>query len=124
MHRVLAEVIASNSSGASQDGLRRDASLNSISAGIAGGVGSIGATAANIYSTLQSSAGTLLSSESSQVAGQQNQGISNLLAKAGEIFKMPIPLKHASRENMYALNERIVAAESCWFAAKVMSLTK
>ena len=121
MHRVLAEVIATSNSGAGDgsDAFRRDASMNSLSAGIAGGVGSIGATAANIYSTLQSSAGTLLSSESSQVAGQQNQEISNLLTKAADVFKQPIPLKHASRENMYALNERIVAAESCWFAAKV-----
>lgn len=28
-------------------------------------------------------------------------------------------VEHGSQESFYALNERVVAAESCWFAAKV-----
>ena len=92
-----------------------------ISSGIAGGVGSsIGATAANLYSSLQSSAGTLLSSSEPAYANVQvPQLIANQMSRVSAVLKTPIPLRHASEENLYGLNERIVAAESCWFVSKV-----
>ena len=39
-----------------------------------------------------------------------------------DLLKTPLPMRDASPENMFALNERIVAAESCGFVAKVRAI--
>ena len=82
-------------------------------------------TAANIYSSL--SAGTILSSEAP--ANHAEGGGAAILGanytptpgiiRVADVLKMPLPMKVADFENYYGLNERIVAAESCWFVAKV-----
>jgi hypothetical protein len=34
-------------------------------------------------------------------------------------LESPVAVQHADHTTFFALNERIVAAESCWFASKV-----
>lgn len=81
-------------------------------------------TAANIYSTL--SANNILSTDSanSDLSGAAAVLGSNYVSTPGvirviDVLKVPVPMKNASDDNFYSLNERIVAAESCWFVAKV-----
>jgi hypothetical protein len=84
--------------------------------------------AANIYSSLSAS----LSMDALSAAGAQGGGGGGATSALGanytptpgiirvaDVLKVPIPMKNANYENFYALNERIVAAESCWFVAKV-----
>jgi hypothetical protein len=113
------------------EGNRENSATNAIT-GIAGGVGSVvgslysGATSlsgSSLYSTLSS--GTILSSDSGNNSGT-NAGNGPLfppppqgLLRVTDILKSPIPIRDANSSNFYALNERIVAAESCWFVAKV-----
>lgn len=99
--------------------------------GLAHGLGGMGSmvgslysgTAANIYSSLSAGLNMDQASPSAQDNATSALGAAYTrtpgIIRVADVLKVPVPMKNASNENFYALNERIVAAESCWFVAKV-----
>lgn len=78
-------------------------------------------TAANLYSTLQDASSGMMGTN----AGAASASAANAAAmRSMDLLKTPMPMRDAAPENMFALNERIVAAESCWFVAKILSETR
>lgn len=95
-------------------------------AGGASGVGAVvnslysggASTAANIYSSLQDASSGMMGSNTASAS----VGVA-AASRSLDLLKTPMPMRDAAPDNMYALNERIVAAESCWFVAKVINMS-
>jgi hypothetical protein len=98
--------------------------------GLSGMASLYSGAAANIYSSLSASLSMDALSAAAQGGGGGGGGMGGSalgaqyapspgIIRVADVLKVPAPIKNANYENFYALNERIVAAESCWFVAKV-----
>jgi hypothetical protein len=100
-------------------------------AGGASGVGAVvnslysggASTAANIYSSLQDASSGMMGSNTALGTGTSASVGVAAASRSLDLLKTPMPMRDAAPDNMYALNERIVAAESCWFVAKVINMS-
>ena len=124
LSRALIEIVAM-----SPDNIQSTDALPGITTQATSGLSGVGSmvgnlysgTAANIYSSFSGAATTENTTSHSASGGIAALGYTPTpgIIRVADVLKVPIPMKNANFENFYALNERIVAAESCWFVATV-----